>query len=156
MKLSMNISALLLALASVLTADGQPGRRRLDLRGQVFDLVFPTHSERSYFSKMVLRFSDTQSQLTVLVYTGGQTEIIRHRMSGVTAAELNGLTVKAFQDNTITPASIASKLKVDMSRVSVDYEQTVVPALEELKTIRLSPVRVPEILTLPFPEILAP
>ena len=135
------VAAIVSTLVASSVADAQPGRRRFDMRGQVFDLMFPIQVEgQPYFSKMILRFSDTRSQLMVLVYPGRKAEIIRHRIAGTSDKEFDAILLNAFRDKTITAQDIVGKLRVESSRVAIDYDLTLSPSLEELKSMRISPL----------------
>jgi len=134
------IVVLLCAFLVCATVQAQPGRRSRDVKAQTLDLLFPLKVEpEPYFSKMVLRFGDSLSQLAVVVYFGGKSEIIRHRLVGISRTEFNEVTFKAFLDSSLTAQQIAAKTKVEVTRAAIDYDKTLGPALEDLKRVRLSP-----------------
>lgn len=123
------------------TASAQPGDRNLDLKARVLDILFPLDlGPTPYFSKMVLRFSDSGTQLVVVVYPGGKGELIRYSLAGVKSGGLSQLISRMVAEYPeITDREIAAKLKVDVSRSPVDH-QALNRALDELKSIRISPV----------------
>src|SRR5271168_3915393 len=123
------------------TASAQPGDRNLDMKARVLDILFPLDlGPTPYFSKMVLRFSDSDTQLVVVVYPGGKGELIRYSLAGVKSGELSHLISKMVaEDPKVTDREIAAKLKVDVSRSPVAHE-ALNRALDELKAIRISPV----------------
>lgn len=123
------------------TASAQPGDRNLDIKARVLDILFPLDvGPTPYFSKMVLRFSDSDTQLVVVVYPGGKGELIRYSLAGVKSGELPQLISKMVAENPkVTDREIAAKLKVDVDRSPVEHE-ALKRALDELKAIRISPV----------------
>jgi hypothetical protein len=57
------------------TATTQPGDRYLDMKAQVLDAVFPVQVEpKPYLLKMVLRFGDSDTQMTIVVYPGAKSK----------------------------------------------------------------------------------
>ncbi len=131
-----------LFFATVLSsrASAQPGDRRLNMKAQVLDAVFPLEvAPTPYFLKMVLRFGDTDTQLAIVVYPGRKTEVIRYRLAGMGPGDLQKFVSKAVADNSaVRPRDIAVRLKLDVTRSPVDYA-SVNRAIDELKTIRISP-----------------
>jgi len=98
--------------------------------------------------KLVLRFSDSASQLVVLQGAMRKSELIRYRITNMTGTELAQLIDKTFAENPkITERDIVPKLTVDIVRSPIDYG-TVDRALVELRKIRISPA-----LGLPFGRI---
>jgi hypothetical protein len=124
------------------TATAQPGDHRVDMRAQVLDALFPLEvGPKPYFLKMVLRYGDSDTQFTVVIYPGANSEIIRYQLADMNRDELERVISKAIADNPrVKPQEIAAKLKVDVTRSPVNYETTLGPAIEELKSIRISPV----------------
>ena len=122
-------------------AIAQPGDRHLVMKAQVLDALFTLNVEpKPYFLKMVLRFGDTDSQMTVVVYPGRKSEMLRFRLAGLNRGDLERLVSKAVADNSqVKPGEIASTLNVDVIRSPIDYA-AVNGAIEELKSIRISPV----------------
>jgi hypothetical protein len=123
------------------TARAQPGDRNLDIEARVLDILFPLDvGPTPYFSKMVLRFSDSDTQLVVVTYPGGKSELIRYSLAGVRSGELSHLISKMVNENPEMKAQeIAAKLKVNVSRSPIEPE-ALRRALDELKAIRISPV----------------
>lgn len=143
MKLRIMSTCLLLCLASGPNAFElrQGAVQDSTMRARVLDALFPFESgTRAYFSRMVLRFDDSNSQLTVVVLPGGKSELIRQRLVGVSRADLERLVSRQVANKpTVTPQEIAANLKVDSSRVTVDYERVLAPLIAELQAIRISP-----------------
>jgi hypothetical protein len=111
----------------------------LDMKSRVLDILFPL-DVAPYFSKMVLRFSDSDTQLVVVVYPGGKGELIRYSVAGVKGGELSQLISRMVAEKPkLTDREIAAKLKVDLSRWPVE-PGALNRALDELKAIRISPV----------------
>jgi hypothetical protein len=112
------------------------------MTAQVLDALFaPEVAPKPYFLKMILRFGDSGTQLTIVVYPGAKAEIVRVRLADMKGDELHRMISKALADNPLVkPQEIAAKLKVAVTRSSVDYGAALEPAIEELKSIRISPV----------------
>lgn len=135
------ICSVVVAVLLVGSAAAQPGGRHFDVGSQVLDLMFPLKVEpEPYFSKMVLRFGDTLTQFTVVVYPGSKAEVIRYRVTGRDIKELHAVFARAVLDKTITPKEITTKLSVDVSRVPVNYDAVLQAPIERLQQIRISPV----------------
>jgi hypothetical protein len=88
---------------------------------------------------MVLRFGDSNTQLTVIVYPGGDTEIVRCSLKDMSKDQFAQL-ISTMMKNTpnISDEEIAAKVKVEISRVSVKpgaFDH----ALKGLKRVRISP-----------------
>jgi hypothetical protein len=129
-------SCILLAL----TASAQPGDRHLDLKARVLDEVFSSKVSQPYFRKMVLRFGDSDTQIVVVTYPGGKSELIRYSLSGMSGGKLSPLIAKMVAQNPDVKAKdIAAKLQVDVKR-SVIEQGALTRAIDELKTICISPV----------------
>lgn len=135
------------------TANAQPGDRRLDMKARVLDILFPLDvGPTPYFSRMVLRFSDSDTQLVVVTYPGGKSELIRYSLEGVSSRELAHLISKMVAENPDVKAQeIAAKLKVSVSRSPIE-SGALKPALDELKAIRISPVLVSRVAVDEFSE----
>ena len=133
---------LCLAIPWIDIAAAQPGSRRLDMKAQVLDAIFPLEvGPDAYFSKMVLRFGDSNTQLMVVVIPGAKSEITHYRLVGLSGNDLERLIAKMVAGNPqIKPQEIAAKLKVDVSRTRIDYDAALAPSIAELKSIRISPV----------------
>ena len=128
-------------ILSATTAIAQPGDRRLDIKARVLDLLFPLDVTREpYFMKLALRFGDSDTQLVVIVYPGGRSEVIRYSLEGMNDGELPQLISKmAAQNPDITDREIAAHLKVNVTRSPVEYE-ALDRALKSLKSVRISPI----------------
>lgn len=121
-------------------ASAQPGDRNLDMKARVLDILFPLDvGPTPYFSRMVLRFGDSDTQLVVVVYPGGKGELIRYSLAGLKEGELSQLISKMISENPdVTDRGIAAKLKVEVNRSPIDDEALNRP-LDELRAIRISP-----------------
>ncbi len=119
----------------------QPGDRYLFMKAQVLDALFPLDvAPKPYMLKMVLRFGDTDSQLMVVLYPGRKAEVIRFRVADMSPSDLEKFISRAVADNSrVTPRVLAARLKLDVTRASVDYAG-VSRGIDELKSIRISPV----------------
>lgn len=137
-------NVLLITLSFILfvaKANAQPGDRHLDMKAQVLELAFPLNiSAKPFLSKIVLRFGDSDTQITVVIYPGGKSELIRYSLAGMTSGELSQLISKMVVENPDVKAQeIAAKLKVDVSRTVLE-QGALDRALDELKAIQISPV----------------
>lgn len=123
------------------TASAQPGDRHLDMKARVLGILFPLDVKSApYFSKMILRFGDSDTQLVVVIYPGGKSELIRYSLAGVSSGKLSQLISKMVAENPdMTDWEIAARLKVDVSRSPIEPE-ALEHALDELKAIRISPI----------------
>ena len=133
--------ALCLATVSSGIAAVQPGRRHLT-KGQVLDAVFPMAAgPDTYFSKMILRFGDSETQLMVVVIPGEKCVVTYYRLLGFSGDDLNNLISKMVTEHPeVSAQEIAAKLNVDVARTTIDYDATLAPAIRPLKSIRISPV----------------
>ena len=131
------LGSVLLGFFSVISASAQPGDRYLNIKARVLDLVFPLDvAPKPYLSKMILRYGDSDSQIVIVIYPGGKTEIIRYTISG----DLNGLISAMTSANPdVKEQEIAAKLKVKIRSSTISHE-ILNRALEELKTIHISPI----------------
>ena len=87
--------AVLFGILSVVTASAQPGDRYLDMKARVLDILFPLDvAPKPYFLKMILRFGDSDTQLIVVVYPGGKSELIRYSFAGMGEGKLSQLISK--------------------------------------------------------------
>jgi hypothetical protein len=70
------------------------------MKAQVLDLAFPLNvSAKPFLSKMVLRFGDSDTQITVVTYPGGKSELIRYSLAGMTSGGLSQLISKMVAEN---------------------------------------------------------
>jgi len=110
------------------------------MKARVLDILFPLDVRPTpYFSKMVLRFSDSDTQLVVVTYPGGKSELIRYSLA-VNSGELSQLIAKMVAENpNVKAEEIAAKVKTNVSRSPIE-PAALRHALDELKAIRISPV----------------
>lgn len=128
-------------------ASAQPGDRYLDMEARVLDKLFPVNvPSKSYFLKMVLRFGDSDTQLVVVVYsdTGKywvrKCEVTSYALEGLSSSQFSQFVSKMVAENpNVKPEEIAARLKVSITRSPLPLEE-LYRALDELKTIRISPV----------------
>jgi hypothetical protein len=144
---------LLSCIFLIAPATAQSGDRGLDMKARVLDILFPLDiGTTTYFSKMVLRFSDSDTQFVLVTYFGGKSELIRYGLAGIKSGELAQLISKMVAENPdLKEQDIASKLKVDVDRSPVDRE-ALNRALNELKAIRISPVLANSVAVDEYPE----
>jgi hypothetical protein len=117
------------------------------MKARVLNILFPLDvAPKPYFLKMVLRFSDSDTQLVVVVYPDKEKywvrrcEITSYVLEGMGKGQLSQLISKMIAENPdVKEQAIAARLKVDVSRSSVAPE-ALKHALDELKTIRISPI----------------
>jgi hypothetical protein len=129
------------------SANAQPGDRHLDMKARVLNILFPLDvAPKLYFQRMVLRFSDSDTQLVVVVYPDKdkywvrKCEITSYALQGMGKGELSQFISKMVAENpNLQEQEIAAKLKVETTRSSVALE-AFNRALDELKAIRISPV----------------
>jgi len=135
------VCTLISCILSTPSATAQSGGRYLDMKARVLDILFPLDvTPKPYFSKMILRFSDSDTQLIVVVYPGGKSELIRYSLSGMGNGKLSQLISKMVAENTnVTDREIAAKLKVDVIRSSINHE-ALSRSLDELRTVQISPI----------------
>jgi hypothetical protein len=134
-------------ILSAATAADRPGDRFLDTKARVLDLLFPLDvTPAPYSQKLVLRFSDSDTQVVVVTYPvypvnpGGTSQIIRYSLEGISDDELSQLISKMVAEKPdVTDREIAAKVKVNVTRSAVDGK-TLDRALKSLKAIRISPI----------------
>lgn len=133
------IAALLSALFAPAKSHAQ-SRNPLDLHDRVLDLLFPSNVEsKPYIVKLVLRFDDDASQLAIVVYPGGDSEVVRSTLDGMNASELSQLiSTKLTEHPNVQAVEIAAAVKVRTTRYPVQYK-TLEPTLNALKAIKISP-----------------
>jgi hypothetical protein len=72
----------------------------LDMKARVLDILFPLDvGPTPHFSKMVLRFSDSDTQIVVVTYPGGKSELIRYGLAGTKSGEPSPLISKMVAEN---------------------------------------------------------
>jgi hypothetical protein len=129
--------SVLLGFFSVISAFAQPADRYLNIKARVLDLIFPLDvAPKPYFSKMILRYGDSVTQIVIVIYPGGKSEIIHYTISGDLDRLISTMT-SANPD--VKEQEIAAKLKVTIRRSTINHE-VLDPALDELKTIQISPM----------------
>lgn len=141
------VCGILISILAGSAAMAQPGDRYLVMKARVLDILFPSEvSQKPYFLKMVLRFSDSDTQLVVVVYPDKEKywvrkcEITKYSLAGMRTNQLSQLVAKMIADNpNVDEKEIAAKLKVDISRSSIDPD-ALNRVLDELKTVRISPI----------------
>jgi hypothetical protein len=140
--------SLLVSFLLVLSAVGQVGGGvPADMRDRVLDLLFRSDAVSApFFSKMTLRYGDSDSQLVVVTYPvypvhpGGQAEVISYTITGMGSDNLAQFISKmAAQNPNVTDQEIAAKLKVEVKRSPIRYEG-LKRFLDELEAIRISPM----------------
>jgi hypothetical protein len=117
------------------------------MKAQVLEILFPLDvTPKPYFEKMVLRFGDSDTQLVEVVYPdkdkywARKCEITSFRLEGMDKGGLSQFISKMVAENpNVKVQEIAAKLKVNITRSFVPLE-ALGRALNELKTIRISPV----------------
>ena len=115
-------------------------RDPLDAHDRVLDLLFPLKVEsKPYFVKLILRFHSDASQLALVVYPGGESELVRSTLDSMNARDLFQLVSKTLIENPhANEEEIAAKVKVRTTRFPTQYK-TMEPMLNDLKAIRISP-----------------
>lgn len=133
--------ALLFCLLFATRATAQPGDRYLDIKARVLDVLFPLDVTRKpYLLKMILRFGDSDTQLVVVVYPGGKSELVSYSLAGMNSGQLSQLISKMEAQNPdVKEQDIAAKLHVNVSRSPID-SKVLDRALHELEAIRIAPV----------------
>jgi hypothetical protein len=137
MTIAVACSFLLLSIAAV----AQPGDRYLNMMPRVLNVIFPLEvGPQPYSLKMILRFGDTNTQIAVVVYPEGKSEIIYYKLAGMNDDKLWELISRMVAENPETKETeIAAQLRVEVSRSSIKYE-SLKHALDELKSIKISPI----------------
>jgi hypothetical protein len=138
--------AALFCIVFAASALAQPGDRRLSTEARVLDLVFPLDvGPGVYFLKLVLRYSDSHSQIVVVVRPGpasdprGVPEVIRYTLSDMGAGDLSQLISKMVANSpNVSDQEIAAKVKVIVTRSPIERE-ALSHALKGLEAIRISP-----------------
>lgn len=129
-------------------AAGECGMRTApDMRNRVLDLLFRSeHESATYLSKITLRYGDSDSQLVVMIHPVypvnpyGRTEVISYTVNGMGNDGVSGFISKMTEKKPrISDQEIAAKLTVATKRSPISYED-LSPWLEELKSIRISPM----------------
>jgi hypothetical protein len=132
-------AAMLCFLFTPVKLDAQE-RNPLNVHDRVQDLLFPLNVEsKPYFLKLILRFPSDASQLALVVYPGGEAEIVRTTLDSMHARDLLQLVSKTLTENPhINEEEIVAKVKVRTTRFPTQYK-TMEPILNDLRSIRISP-----------------
>lgn len=132
--------ALCLCVLSTTAIAQTRGRNPLDVKGHVLDQLFPLDvTSKPYHVKLVLRFGDSDTQLIVLDYPGGESELVKQTLKSVSGEGLSQLISKLIAANpNLEDREIAAKIKVTTTRQPIEYK-ALSHALDELKAIRISP-----------------
>lgn len=111
-----------------------------DFQDRVLDVLFPLDVEsKPYFVKLVLRFHDDASQLALVVYPGGDSEVVRSTLDGMNASKFfQFISATLTEHPNAQPVEIAAAVKVRTTRSPVGYK-TLEPMLNDLKAIKISP-----------------
>ncbi len=132
---------LLTYLLSAANVAAQPGDRYLDTKARVLDLVFPLDvTPKPYFRKLVLRYGDTDTQLVVVTYPGGRSELISYTLAGMQSRDLSHLISEMVANSPdIKDREIVAKVKLSTTRARIDSD-ALNPILDELKAVHISPI----------------
>jgi hypothetical protein len=132
-------SAALLFVSFLPAQPGAQEQNEFDVNDRVLNVIFPLNVEsKPYFVKLIVRFRDDPSQLALVVYPGGQSELIRSSPDGMHGSDYSLFIKKLTENPNANEAEIAAKVGVHTTRFPVQYK-TVEPMLNELKAIRISP-----------------
>ena len=134
------VCALLLCALSAPAISQTRARNPSEVYSDVLNLLFPSNVEsKPYYVKLILRFHDTDSQLALIVYPGGACELVSFSLDNMKGTDLFKLVSEMLVKNPgVHDEEIAAKVKVHTTRTAVDYK-AVEPALNDLKSIRISP-----------------
>jgi len=129
-------SALFAATSTAQPADRNP----LAIKARVLDLVFPLHTEaRPPYLKMILRFGDSDTQTTILVYPGGESELVHNALEGTNGKKLSEIIDRMVAQNPdVQDREIAARIRVKTTRSTLEYKE-LDQALKDLKAIKISP-----------------
>jgi hypothetical protein len=133
-------SALLSCALSAPAISQTRDRTPSEVYSAALNLLFPLNVEsKPYYVKLILRFSDTNSQLALIVYPGGASELVSFSLDNMTGSDVFNLVSEMLAKNpSVKDEEIAAKVRVHTIRSSLDYK-VVEPALNDLKAIRISP-----------------
>jgi hypothetical protein len=127
----------------------QPAGPHLDMEARVLNILFPLDvSPKPYFSKMVLRFTDSDMQLVVLTYPDKEKywirrcEITSYSLEGMAKRDLDQFIYKMIAENpNVKEQEIAAKLRVRVTSYLIAPE-ALKHSLDQLRAVRISPVLV--------------
>jgi hypothetical protein len=140
---------MMLPLLLALSAGAQRADCRADMKGCVLNRLFaPDAATSDYFTRMTMRFGDSDTQLVVLTHSnypvrpGGSVELVSYSIAGMGNGNLSQLISGVVSRNpNVTDWEIADSLKVKITRSRV--KQDVFDRLiKELKAIEISPLSV--------------
>ena len=133
-------SAVLLCTLSAAVAIAQPGDRCMSTEARVLDLVFPLDvGPKPYFTRLAMRYGDSDTQIVVAVFPGGSAEMVRYSLAGMGRSEFSQLVSRMVAKNPdVKDQEIAAKVKVQVTRSPVEFK-ALDHALGELKAMRISP-----------------
>jgi hypothetical protein len=93
-----------------------------------------------------LRFGDSDTQLVVLIHPvypvdpGGRAEVLKYSIAGLENRNLSAfIAAMVAQKPNVTEREIASRLKVEVAHVPVNYD-ALQHSMKALETLRISPV----------------
>lgn len=134
------ICALLICVGVAGGTPAQPGGRYLDTEARLLDRLLPLESEPApFFLRMAMRFSDSASQLVIVVRPGGASELLEYTVEGMGDNQLLSFIARQVAENpAISDQDIAAKLHVTVRRSAVDYG-AISPWLKKLQSVRTSP-----------------
>jgi hypothetical protein len=134
------VSALLLCALSAPAISQTRDLNPSEVYSDVLNLLFPLNVEsKPYYVKLILRFSDTDAQLALIVYPGGASELVSFSLDSMKGSDLFKLVSEMLAKNpSVKDEEIAAKVRVRTTRSALDYK-AVEPALNDLKSIRISP-----------------
>lgn len=134
------VCALLLCALSAPATPQTRERNPSEVYSDVLNLLFPLNVEsKPYYVKFILRFHDTDTQLALIVYPGGASELVSVSLDNMKGNDLFKLVSEMLAKNSsLRDEEIAAKVKVQTTRTAVEYK-AVEPALNDLKSIRISP-----------------
>jgi hypothetical protein len=125
------------------TAQSESG----NMKDRVLNILFSSEAPTSPFlTKMTLRFGDSDTQLVVLIHPvypahpGGRAEVLKYSIAGTENRNLSAFIAEMVaQKPNVTEREIASKLKVEVAHVPVNYD-ALQHSMKALETLRISPV----------------
>lgn len=137
----LTLAVAVLVASSYGSASAQPGNRRVDMESRVLDVVLPLDVQNEpYRWRMVLRFTDSASQLTLVARAGSRIEVTERRVVAMDNGRLAGLVTRSMEQNrSISERQIAAQLKVETVRRVIDAD-SISPLLEDLRRVTLSPI----------------
>jgi hypothetical protein len=123
---------------SAVTISQSPGSKPLSyaaetrVRNRIFDLVAPVAESRPFFSRLVLRFSDSAYQCVLTVYTQGKSELITYKLD---RANFSQLTRELLMSE-MSDQEIKRHVAVTTHRRELEMKQAL-GAIEELRQLKI-------------------